>query len=92
MSSLQQYGTSIGITGGLTVPGENAVAVSKSDVTVLTTTRFLYVGGTGNVAVTMVGTGAAIVFKLVPAGTMLPVRVTKVLSTGTTATNIVAIW
>jgi hypothetical protein len=75
---------------GLNSPAANAVAVTKSDSTVLTTTRALYIGGTGDVAVTMAG-GGNVTFSAVPVGTLLPLRVTKVLSTGTTATLILAL-
>ena len=72
-------------------PAEYAVAVTKSDSTVLNATRALYIGGDGNVAVTMSGGGDATFVGLL-AGAILPVRATKVLSTGTTATNIVALY
>jgi hypothetical protein len=55
-------------------------------------TRALYVGGTGNVAVRMVGDQTTPIFSAVPAGAILPIRVDKVLSTGTTATSIVGIF
>jgi len=58
---------------------------------VLPTTRGLYVGGAGDVAVTMAEDGNNVTFVGVLAGSILPVQVTKVLSTGTTATNIVAL-
>ena len=67
-----------------------AVAVVASDVTVLDTTKAIYVGGGGNVSVTMVGGGDAI-FIAVPVGTTLPIQVTKVKATGTTATNLLAL-
>lgn len=67
-----------------------AVAVTKSDSTVLSTTRALYVGGAGDVAVTM-RDGSVVTFSAVPAGTFLPLRVTKVMSTNTTATLILAL-
>lgn len=76
---------------GLSAPASDAVAVTPSDSTVLTTTRGLYVGGAGNVTVIMLG-GETVTFTAVPAGTLLPVRVTKVKSTSTTATAIVALW
>ena len=72
-------------------PAEYAVAVTKSDSTVLNATRAIYIGGSGDVAVTMAG-GGNVTFSTLAAGTILPVRVTKVLSTGTTATNIVALY
>jgi hypothetical protein len=52
---------------------------------------FLYVGGTGNVSVITIGNDVATFFA-VPAGTTLPIQVLKLRSTGTTATNIVALW
>lgn len=52
---------------------------------------FLYVGGTGNVSVVTIGNDIATFFA-VPAGTTLPVQVLKLRSTGTTATNVVALW
>jgi hypothetical protein len=73
-------------------PASNAVAVTKSDATVLATPRALYVGGGGDVAVTMAGDGSAIIFKAVPTGTILPIQVTQVLSTGTDATFITALY
>lgn len=76
---------------GLDSPAANAVAVTKSDSTVLTTTRALYVGGAGNLTVTMAGSGADVVFEDVLAGSLLPLRVTKV-KAATTATKIVALW
>jgi hypothetical protein len=73
-------------------PGSNAAAVTPNDSTDLTyTTRALFVGGAGNIAVTMAG-GQSVTFTGVPAGALLPIRVTRVLSTGTTATTITAIW
>jgi hypothetical protein len=71
-------------------PARYAVAVTPSDATVLNTTKALYVGGLGNVAVTMAG-GGDVTFNAVPVGTILPIAVTKVLATGTTATLITAL-
>lgn len=51
----------------------------------------LYIGGAGNLRVLTVG-GDDVVFYAVPAGTTLQVRVLRVFSTGTAATNIVALW
>lgn len=65
--------------------------VTKHDTNELTyVTRGLYVGGAGTVeAVDVDGTAAT--FVGVPAGTILPIRAKKVMSTGTTATSIVAL-
>ena len=76
---------------GLDSPASRGVAVTPSDSTTLTTSRALYVGGAGDVAALTVG-GDSVTFVAVPAGTVLPIRVTKVLATGTTATSILALW
>lgn len=52
---------------------------------------FLYVGGTGNVAVITAGNDQ-ITFNGVPAGTTLPIQVLKLRATGTTATLVNALW
>lgn len=73
-------------------PASNAAAVTPNDSTDLAaTSRALFVGGAGNIAVTMAG-GQSITFTGVTAGAVLPIRVTRILLTGTTATNIVAVW
>lgn len=67
------------------------VAVTPSDVTVFTPPlRGLYVGTTGAVAVTCPDLSTA-VFTAVPAGVILPVLCSKVLSTGTTASTIIGL-
>lgn len=74
-------------------PAKNAAAVTPNDSTDLTNAaRGLYIGGAGNVVVDMVGTGSTITFTGVVAGTILPIRVSRVRSTSTTATDIVALW
>jgi len=78
------------MTGG---PAINAAAVTPDDSNDLTyMTRALWVGGAGNVTVIMQGGGAAVTFSGVTAGTVLPIRVSRVKSTSTTATLIVALW
>lgn len=51
----------------------------------------LYIGGAGDVAVETAG-GDTVTFVGLLAGSFFPVHVRKVKSTGTTATNIVAVW
>lgn len=51
----------------------------------------LYIGVTGDLKVTTVG-GNDVTFVNVQGGTFFPIQVIKVFSTGTTATNIIAIW
>jgi hypothetical protein len=79
-------------SAGLSAPAENALAVTPDDGTNLGYySRALYVGGAGNLKIDTVG-GSTVTFVSVPAGTVLPVRAKKVHATGTTATNIVALW
>ncbi len=74
-------------------PAVHAFAVTPSDTTVFNTpTRCLWVGGVGNVAVLMAGDSSPVTLINVGAGTELSVSVTKVMSTNTTATNIVALY
>lgn len=68
------------------------VAVTKSDSTVLPVTRGIWVGGAGDVAVIFTGQTTAVTLSAVPAGYLLPVEVTKVMSTNTTATLMVALY
>jgi len=72
-------------------PGKFAAAVTPSDVTVLTPTRALWIGGAGNITVKMLGDGATVLFSNLPVG-IFPIQVIQVLSTGTTATAITALW
>lgn len=74
-----------------TCPIHKAATVTKSDTTVLPTTRALYIGTTGDVAVTMADDGTVVTFVAVPVG-ILPIQVTKVMATNTTASNILALW
>jgi hypothetical protein len=52
--------------------------------------RALYIGTSGDVAVVTRGRTASVIFQNVPVG-ILPVQVTKVLSTGTTAADILGL-
>lgn len=65
------------------------VAVTISDVTNLDSVVGLFIGGAGNVAVEGKD-GVDVTFTGCVAGQILPIRVNKVLETGTTATNITA--
>jgi hypothetical protein len=83
--------TSAYIKADDTVSARRAVAVTPSDATSFEPTRGLYIGAAGNVAVSMVDGGNA-TFVGVAAGSVLPVQVTKVLATGTTATSVLALY
>jgi len=78
---------------GLDYPGEHAAAVTPSDTANLThPTRYLFIGGAGNVKVDMLGGELGITLTAIAVGVLHNIAVTKVYSTGTTATNIVAVW
>ena len=75
-----------------------ANAASCAAVTPSDTTRFepaaraVYVGVGGNVAIYPANGAAAVVFLNAAPGSVLPVRCMGVASTGTTATNLVALF
>jgi len=76
----------------LTSPPENAAAIVPSDGADLAElTRALYVGGGGDVALRMAG-GELVTLANLPAGTLIPLRVARVLASGTTATALVGLW
>jgi hypothetical protein len=84
-----------------TKPAEFAKAITLSDTTDIDfegkadATRGIYVGSGGDISVEMAGTGlsdATVVFVAVPTGSLLAVEATRVNSTGTTASSLVAIW
>ena len=80
-------------------PARNAMAITKSDTVDLSPyAKGIYVGGTGDVIVIMVNdyeqngdSATPIKFASVPAGTVLPIQVARVMSTNTSATNMVAL-
>ena len=74
-----------------TVSAVGAAAITTSDSGTIPTTRGVYVGGTGDVKVDMADRGT-VTFVGVAAGTLLPLQVTRVYATGTTATNLVAVY
>jgi len=51
----------------------------------------LYVGTGGNLAVITAG-GDSVIFTNVQSGSFIPVQVSRVLVTGTSATGIIALW
>lgn len=77
---------------GLTAPAEHAAAITPNDgADLANTTRGIYVGGSGNLKVTMVG-GEQVTFTGLAAGIIHPIRAARVWSTGTTATSIVGVY
>lgn len=74
------------------VCANGSVSITANNSTVLDPpARAIYVGGTGDLAVRMAGDATTPIFVAVPAGTVLPISVDKVLATGTTATGIVGL-
>ena len=81
-------------SAGLESPAENLAAVTPNDSTDLAfSSRALLVGGSGTLRVTTVG-GQTVTLPatVVTAGVQLSLRVKRVHSTGTTATDIYAVW
>ena len=73
-------------------PARQFVAITPSNTTDLDgLTKAVYVGGAGNL-VAVDWTGATCTFTGVLAGTVLPIRVRRINSTSTTATNLVALF
>lgn len=72
-----------------TSSAKGQTAVTPNDSTDLTyISKALWIGGAGNIVVTPAGGGSNVTYT-VAAGTILPIQVTRVLATGTTATQIV---
>ena len=75
----------------ITSPAQDGVAITPSDSSNLAApVRGIYIGVTGNVALTTLG-GTSLTFVGCVAGTILPVCAIKVANTNTTATNLIGI-
>lgn len=74
---------------GLSSPSGRAFAITAGASDLTYVTRGIYVGGAGDVTVTMRDDGASVTFSDVPAGTILPIRVKKV--TAATASDLVGL-
>lgn len=73
-------------------PATHAEAVTPSDTVDLTAiSRALYVGGAGNLVVITMG-GETVTLVGATAGSIIPLRVTRVKATDTTATSIVSLY
>lgn len=80
------------LTADATVSARRAAeVVTSNSVTYESPTRGVYVGVGGNVKVDMVS-GGTVTFVGVPAGALLPIQVERIYATGTTATNMVALY
>lgn len=75
----------------LSGPASSGFSITPNDTTDLAeTVRALYVGGGGNLSVTMLS-GEVVTLVNVFAGSILPLRAVRVRATGTTATDIVGL-
>ncbi len=73
-------------------PAVRGVALTKSDSDELAeVSRGIWVGVAGDIAVKFKGSTTAVVFT-VPAGSILPFRIRQLMSTNTTATQVVALY
>ena len=74
-------------------PAATAEEITPNDSADITNgfTKGVWVGGTGDLRVIMINDTAAVTFTNVQGGSLLPIRVKRVLATGTTATGIVAV-
>lgn len=74
-------------------PGVHALSVTPNDTTDLTVvSRSVYVGTGGNLEAILAGDTTSVIFMNVPAGSMLPIRVSRIRAAGTTASNILVVW
>ena len=77
---------------GLIDPVEAGYAITPSDTVELTIkTRAIYVGTGGDLTVVLLS-GDEVAFVSVPDGTLLPIQVKQVLSTGTDAEDILGLY
>lgn len=75
-----------------TNPSAHFFAVTPSDTADLAVpARALYVGTGGDVTIRGLGSATAILFSNVPDASLLPIRVSRVMATGTDAEGIVAL-
>lgn len=79
---------------GLTAQARRLAAVTPADGSDLAggIAKALYVGAAGNVALQAAEDSSAVTLVGVAAGTILPIRVKRVMSTNTTASSIVALY
>ena len=79
------------MTDFTTLPAYSAKSITPSDTDEFPVTRAIYVGSAGDIVVVM-GDGTQLTFAGAVAGSVLPIRVKKVLSTDTTASSLIALY
>lgn len=72
------------------VSADDAFAAVPSDSVILTNCTGVYVGGTGDVALVTIS-GKSVLFKAVPIGTTIRLKIKQILATNTTATLLVGL-
>lgn len=75
-------------------PARKAFNIAPNNATDLAiATKAIYIGGAGTLSVELVGDepGSSVTFTGISAGSLLPIRVRKVLATGTTATLLIGL-
>lgn len=70
----------------------DAFALKSDTVDLTQPTRAIYTGSGGDLKVTMLGDTTPVVIPAVPAGSFLPLRVSRLWSGGTTATNCIGFY
>lgn len=89
-AAIDDYGQ---LASGLESPYRRGAAITPSDSVNLTNvTRAIYVGGTGTVTYVSQGGDTVALLGNIPVGTTLRVCASRVNLTGTSATNLVALW
>ncbi len=73
-------------------PAHDGIAITKSDTQMDTQCRAVYVGTGGDLAVKFSGDATAVTLKNVASGSLLPISVTHIMATNTTAADIVALF
>jgi len=78
-------------SSGLESPAFDGTAVTPNNsVDLAVMSRALYIGSSGDLSIVTAG-GTTLTFRNVPIG-LLPIRVSRMRATGTTASDIVAVW
>jgi hypothetical protein len=72
------------------ISADDAFPAVPSDSAILTNCTGVYVGGTGDLALVTLS-GKSVLFKALPVGTTVRLKIKQILATGTTATLLVGL-